>query len=78
MLEKDIEAWLCKQVAKLDGKSYKFISPGNPGVPDQIFLLPNGRIYFVELKLLIGKLSGVQVWQREEFKRLGCDFRVIY
>ncbi len=27
---------------------------------------------------MIGKLSGVQVWQREQFQQMGCDFRVIY
>lgn len=78
MLESKIEAWLNDQVKKLGGKTYKFVSPGNPGVPDRIYLFPNGKIYFVELKRVIGKLSGVQVWQREQFKNMGCDFRVIY
>jgi hypothetical protein len=32
----------------------------------------------VELKRIIGKLSGVQVWQREQFREMGCEFRVIY
>lgn len=78
MLESKIEDWLNTQVKKLGDKSYKFISPDNPGVPDRIYLLPNGRVYFVELKRIIGKLSGVQVWQREQFQQMGCDFRVIY
>lgn len=78
VLESKIEAWLNDQIRKLGGKSYKFVSPGNPGVPDRIYLLPNGRIYFVELKRIIGKLSGVQVWQREQFRQMGVDVRVIY
>lgn len=78
MLEKDIEEWLNKQIKSLGGKSYKFISPDNPGVPDRIYLFPGGKVYFVELKRVIGKLSGIQVWQREQFLQMGCDFRVIY
>ena len=78
MLERDIEEYLTKQVRQLGGRSYKFISPDNPGVPDRIYLFPGGKVYFVELKRVIGKLSGVQVWQREQFQQMGCDFRVIY
>jgi hypothetical protein len=78
MSESKIESWLNDQVKKLGGKSYKFVSPGNPGVPDRIYLFPNGRIYFVELKKVYGKLSGVQKWQRDQFRGMGCDFRVVY
>lgn len=78
MLESKIEAWLNDQIKKLGGKSYKFVSPGNPGVPDRIYLFPQGRVYFVELKRVIGKLSNVQVWQREQFLSMGVDFRIIY
>jgi len=76
--ESKIEKWLNEQVRKLGGKSYKFISPGNPGVPDRIYLLPGGKVYFVELKRIIGKLSNVQVWQREQFRQMGVDVKVIY
>ncbi len=78
MLESKIETWLNDQIQKLGGRSYKFVSPGNPGVPDRIYLLPNGGIYFVELKRIIGKLSGVQLWQREQFQKMGVEIRVIY
>ncbi len=78
MLESKIEAWLNDQIKKIGGKSYKFVSPGNPGVPDRIYLLPDGRIYFVELKRVIGKLSNIQVWQRQQFKEMGIDIRLIY
>jgi hypothetical protein len=78
MLESKIEEWLNKQIKSLGGKSYKFVSPGNPGVPDRIYLLPDGRVYFVELKRVIGKLSNVQVWQREQFQTMGTEIRVIY
>ena len=63
---------------KIGGKSYKFVSPGNPGVPDRIFILPGGKVFFVELKRKIGRLSNVQIWQREQFKERGIEIKVIY
>ena len=77
MLEKGIENWMTKQVTLLGGLSLKFVSPGNPGVPDRIYIFPEGRIYFVELKKEVGKLSGIQKWQRERFLKMGCRFYVI-
>lgn len=77
MLEKDIEAWLNKKVKDLGGLSFKFVSPNNPGVPDRIYIFPGGRIYFVELKTEIGRMSNIQKWQRERFKEMGCQFYLI-
>lgn len=77
-MESKIEEWINGQIKNMGGRSYKFVSPGNPGVPDRIYLLPDGRIYFVELKRIIGKLSNVQVWQRDQFKAMGVDIRTIY
>ena len=31
--EKDVEQYLCKRVKEMGGKAYKFVSPGNAGVP---------------------------------------------
>lgn len=78
MLESKIEAWLNGQIKMAGGKSYKFVSPGNPGVPDRIYILPGNKIYFAELKQVTGKLSQIQIWQREQFKKLGVEVRVIY
>lgn len=50
MLEKDIESKLTKAVKAEKGRAYKFVSPGNSGVPDRIVVLPGGCIGFVELK----------------------------
>ena len=77
MLEKDIEAWMTDQVKKLGGMSLKFVSPGNPGVPDRIYIFPEGKVYFVELKKELGRLSGIQKWQRERFLKMGCRFYVV-
>ena len=50
MLEKEIEKYLVSEVKKSGGTAYKFTSPGHAGVPDRLCLMPNGTIFFVELK----------------------------
>ena len=60
MLEKDVEKKLIRGIKKLGGRAYKWVSPGNAGVPDRIIIMPEGRIYFVELKTDTGRLSGLQ------------------
>ena len=76
MREKDIEKILVDGVKGIGGRAYKWVSPGNNGVPDRIVFLPGGRIIFVELKTDTGTLSSLQgTWpdggSRERNKR--CD-----
>lgn len=78
MLEKDIEKYLKDAVDNLGGRSYKFISPGQSGVPDRIIFLPDGKIYFVELKTEVGKLSKLQRLQIHRLKKLGHEVKVLY
>lgn len=78
MKEKDIENYLRTQVKKLGGIAYKFISPGNVGVPDRIIIMPNGKIYFVELKTDKGKLTELQNRQINMIKNLGQEVVVVY
>ncbi len=77
MKESAIESKLARMVRERGGLCYKFVSPGNPGVPDRIIITPDGRTIYVELKTEIGRLSRIQEWQREEFKKRGVDFRVL-
>lgn len=77
MLEKDIEEWLNKQIEKIGGLAFKFVSPGNPGVPDRIYILPDGLVWFVELKQQTGRVAGIQKWQRERLVRMGCNYRLV-
>lgn len=60
MREKQIEEYLRKCVKAIGGKAYKFISPGNDGVPDRLVCLPGGRVIFVELKAPGEKLRPLQ------------------
>ena len=78
MLEKDIESFLVRKVREMGGAAYKFVSPGNTGVPDRIVVLPGGRIIFVELKTETGRLSVLQERQIAKLRKMGCDVRVLY
>lgn len=77
MLEREIEEWLNKHVEKMGGLSFKFVSPGNPGVPDRIYILPDGVVWFVELKQQFGKVARIQRWQRERLIGMGCHYRLV-
>ncbi len=77
MIEKSIEAYLRDRVRDLGGRAYKFVSPGNAGVPDRLILLPGARILFVELKAQGRKSSPIQTVQQSRIASLGFDVRVI-
>ena len=77
MKESAIEARLVREVKKRGGLCYKFTSPGNPGVPDRIVILPGGTTVYVELKTEIGRLAKIQKWQIEELRKRGVDVRVL-
>lgn len=78
MLEKEIERKLSELVKSMGGTSYKWVAPGQSGVPDRIVLLPGGRTIFVELKADGGELSLQQVRQCNRIADLGMDVRVIW
>lgn len=77
MLESEIEKRLVREVRKMGGMAYKFVSPGNTGVPDRIVILP-GVITFVELKTETGRLSPGQKMQIGKLKGLGVKVVVIH
>lgn len=73
MKESELEARLVRGVKALGGRAYKFVSPGNVGVPDRLVVLPGGRILFAELKTDSGRLSRMQLHQIDELRRLGAE-----
>lgn len=77
MKESAIESRLVRLVRERGGLCYKFVSPGNTGVPDRIVITPTGRIIFVELKTQAGRLSALQKWQHRELEQRGAEVRVL-
>ena len=55
MKESEIERILVDEVKRLGGRAYKWMSPGNDGVPDRIVILPDTTPIFVELKTDTGQ-----------------------
>lgn len=72
MKERDVEVLLREGVKQLGGKAYKWVSPGNAGVPDRIVILPGGKVIFVELKQENGRLTRLQKVQQETLRRMGA------
>jgi hypothetical protein len=77
MSEKEIENYLVRKVKNKKGVAYKFTSPGNSGVPDRICMLPNGKIFFVELKSPGKKPRALQVNQIRKITNLGQRVYVV-
>ena len=71
MLEREVEKKLVDGVRRMGGRAYKFVSPGNDGVPDRIVVLPDTAPMFVELKTELGKLSSLQKVQITRLEKLG-------
>lgn len=77
MRERELERILVTEVKKLGGRAYKWVSPGNAGMPDRIVILPDRRPIFVELKADGGKLTSLQTMQINQLKQLGQNVQVI-
>ncbi|MCU7380834.1 VRR-NUC domain-containing protein [Clostridiales Family XIII bacterium ASD5510] len=69
--EKNIEDYLRLRVKQMGGRAYKFVSPGNAGVPDRLVALPGGRIAFIELKAPGKKPTPLQMKKMRELHGLG-------
>ena len=76
-MERDVEKRLGAGVKLRGGRSFKWVSPGNAGVPDRIIVMPSGRVIFIELKEVGGRLSRQQELQIRKLQNLGADVRVL-
>ena len=77
MLEKEIEAAVCKYARDKGWLAYKFTSPNRAAVPDRILITPLGRVIFVEFKREKMKPTAAQQREHERLTRQGCAVRVI-
>ena len=75
--ESAIETYLRDQVKAKGGRAYKWVSPGNIGVPDRLIVFPGGTIYFRELKAPGKKPTPLQAKQLEKLQVMGFDVGVI-
>lgn len=78
MRESEVERMLVDGIRKLGGRAFKWVSPGNAGVPDRIVVLPGCPAVFVELKTVTGKLTPLQRVQLKRLKDMGQAVRVLY
>jgi hypothetical protein len=76
-LESKIEQEFRLAVKRMGGAAYKFVSPGNSGVPDRLVVLPGGIIGFVELKRPGERLRKQQVLRIHKLQELGCFAAVV-
>ena len=76
MLEKHIEAYLVKRVKALGGIAYKW--RGHGGAADRIIVLPDGTVWFVEVKTIGGRLSALQKVFAADMARLKQKYRVLW
>lgn len=77
MNEKLIEKKLREGIKKLGGLALKFQSSYYTGMPDRIVLMPDSKIYFVELKSTGKDLSPNQRTAERTLNRLGIDVHLL-
>lgn len=75
-LEAHLEARLRKAVRMIGGRLIK-LAPTETGTPDRLVLLPGGRMYLVELKTNVGRLSAAQELWHQRARELGTDVTVL-
>ena len=78
MKEREVEKMLVDGIRKLGGRAFKWVSPGNDGVPDRIVVLPGLPAIFVELKTITGRLTSLQRVHLKRLKDLGQTVMVLY
>lgn len=79
MTESGLEQKICEYIRRLGGRAFKFVSPGAPGVPDRLCVLPGGHLIFIEVKRP-GRKDGLSVQQKKIIgwlRKLGCTVWVI-
>ena len=76
-LEKELEQ-KCSKILKDKGAlSFKFVSPGNAGVPDRLILTKAGKAFFIEYKQKGKDLRPLQRWQVARIEKQGFNVYVV-
>lgn len=77
MTEAQFEGWFRQRIKALGGHTIK-LAPIEAGTPDRLVMMPGGRMYLVELKTEIGKLSNIQVAWHTRSLHLGIPVYTLY
>lgn len=77
MREREIEKQFREAVKQAGGTAYKFVSPGNDGVPDRLVVMPGNRIGFVEVKAPGKRPTPLQQARIRRLRELGCCVQVL-
>lgn len=75
--EKVVERKLTELVKRKGGMSVKMLCDQYSGLPDRLCLLPNGRIFFAELKTTGKRPTKIQLLTHERLRALGFAVEVI-
>lgn len=75
--ENKVERKLDQMVRAVGGITRKWVSPGRDGVPDRI-VIHQGKIWFVEIKTMDGKLSVAQMREHQRLTDKGAEVRTLY
>jgi len=75
--ESNIEKFFVSTTKSMGGKSYKWTSPSNRGVPDRICFFPGGLIILAELKAPGKKPRPLQQKVIRTLRDLGTEVLVI-
>ena len=76
--EKAVEVYLVKRMREIGGRAYKWVSPGNDGVPDRMCIFPGGRVELAELKGAGGRVSRLQAHRFAELSGMGRRVWVLW
>jgi len=76
-LEKDIESKIVLFAKGLGAIVYKFTSPSKRSVPDRVFVLPGGRVFWMELKRRGHKPTPAQAVEIEKLRKQGATVYVV-
>lgn len=75
--EKKLERLLGQEVKKMGGWSFKLLATHVTGLPDRICLLPNGLLFFAEMKSTGKKPTKIQLNIHKKIRDLGFRVEVL-
>lgn len=75
--EKYLEKKLKSEVKRLGGWSLKLLCTHITGLPDQLCLLPGGRLFFAEVKTTKKRAKPVQKLIHRKLRKLGFSVFVV-